>query len=125
LRVVPCEEDGVGEPAFVEIPCSLDGYGVFARVCEGNLVPAVGFKRDCAVDAHGFCQVVGIRMSKEHVMTAPIWLLDFRDGGVGEIFVGQWVIVTIQSVNFYLVRNLAHQNTIGSFTVNQRATRLP
>ena len=59
--VVAGQVDGVGEPAFVEVPGALDGGGVGGGVGEGDFVAAVVLVGDGGVGAEeGFAEVVGL-----------------------------------------------------------------
>lgn len=85
IGVVAVYVNGVSEPAFVEIPCSLHGLGVGGGVGEGDLVAAVCFEGDGAVETHGFAEAVCGGVGEEGVVAAEVRLLFWGDGCVCEV----------------------------------------
>ncbi len=75
MGIIAVFEDGVGEPAFVEIPGALHGEGIGGGVREGDLVAAVGFEGDGAVEAEGFAEAVGFGVGEEDVVAAEVFLV--------------------------------------------------
>lgn len=84
-RVGAGEVDGVGEPAFVEVPGALDGGGVGGGGGEGDFVAAVVLVGDVGVRDEGFTEVVGLRVGEEDGVAAVEGLLFLGDGGVFEV----------------------------------------
>lgn len=85
MGVVAGEVDGVGEPAFVEVPGALDGVGVGAGVGQGDFVAAVVFVGDVGVGDEAFAEAVGLRVREEDGVSAVEGLLFVGDGEVFEV----------------------------------------
>lgn len=92
--VVASQEDGIGEPAFIEVPGTLDSLGVGAGVGKRDLVASIVLEADLTIWHHGLAEPVGLRVSEEDALAAEVGLLLGRDGDVLEVSHRQWVIVT-------------------------------
>ena len=79
-RVVAVYEDWVCEPAFVEVPSTLNSDCVVGRIGQGDFVATVGLETDGAVETHGLSQAVGFAVSKEDRLPAVERLLFRVDG---------------------------------------------
>ena len=79
------EEDGVGEPGFVEVPGALYRDGIGGGVGEGDLVATVGFEGDGKGGVDGFAKVVGLRMREEDGLAAEVGLLLVRNSSSSKV----------------------------------------